>query len=136
MKTFEQYIREAVDFRLGGSANKGKATKSFKDLEGGDYVYFYEIDRRKRSASKTVEGRIKRVKFETIEKENIKILNIFYINNLEKGPESYTFISEENFEKDMYAFEWQSMYAIWSTFDMTEEEALGIINDPKTVIEK
>jgi len=50
MRTFEQYLREAVDFRLGGSSNKGDAAKkSFKDLEKGDsiFIYIYKTKNRK-----------------------------------------------------------------------------------------
>jgi hypothetical protein len=44
MRTFEQYIKEAVDFRLGGSANKGDVLNQFDDLEPGDKLYMYEFD--------------------------------------------------------------------------------------------
>jgi len=44
MRTFEQYIREGVDFRLGGSANKGDVLNQFDDLEPGDKLYMYEFD--------------------------------------------------------------------------------------------
>jgi len=44
MRTFEQYIREGVDFRLGGSANKGDNLNVFSDLESGDKLYMYEFD--------------------------------------------------------------------------------------------
>ena len=50
MRTFEQYIKEAIDFRLGGSSNKGDAAKkSFKDLENGDsiFIYIYKTKNRK-----------------------------------------------------------------------------------------
>lgn len=44
MRTFEQYIRESVDFRLGGSSNKGAAAqKPFEDLEEGERVYRTQI---------------------------------------------------------------------------------------------
>lgn len=50
MKTFKQYIEESVDFRLGGSSNKGDAAKkTFKDLEKGDsiFIYVYKMKNRK-----------------------------------------------------------------------------------------
>ena len=42
MRTFEEYIREGVDFRLGGSWNKGlNQAKTFDQLEEGDIIYYY-----------------------------------------------------------------------------------------------
>ena len=44
MKTFEEYIKEAVDFRLGGKANKGVAApKTFEELERGNYLYYWNF---------------------------------------------------------------------------------------------
>jgi len=45
MKTFEQYIEEAVDFRLGGKDNKGETIfKTFTELSKGDIFYMYTIN--------------------------------------------------------------------------------------------
>ena len=44
MRTFEQYIEEAYNFRLGGSQKKGfdqTKAKLFKELEKGDIIYWY-----------------------------------------------------------------------------------------------
>ena len=43
MKTFSEYIREAVDFRLGGSQNKGDGIKSFASLLHEDNYWSYKI---------------------------------------------------------------------------------------------
>ena len=40
-------LKETIDFRLGGSANKGSVIKSFEDLEGGDCIYYYNVRRGK-----------------------------------------------------------------------------------------
>jgi len=39
MKSFEQYINEELNFRLGGSSNKGDNLKTFSELEKGDEFY-------------------------------------------------------------------------------------------------
>jgi len=52
MRTFEQYVREAVDFRLGGSKNKGNLVKTFRELEKGDEIYFYNVDLNKSECKK------------------------------------------------------------------------------------
>ena len=44
MKTFEQYIKETADFRLGGSQRRGfnqKGFKTFDKLEEGDKFYVW-----------------------------------------------------------------------------------------------
>ena len=46
MKTFTQYLTEKIDFRLGGSLNKGEVYKSFEELEKGDKVYVYSVQHR------------------------------------------------------------------------------------------
>jgi len=45
MKTFEQYIKEAVDFRLGGSQQKGyDKAKTFAELKEGDEFFYISCD--------------------------------------------------------------------------------------------
>jgi hypothetical protein len=47
MRTFEQYLKEAVDFRLGGKQQKGfDQKKTFADLEEGDAFYYAVYDTR------------------------------------------------------------------------------------------
>ena len=45
MRTFEQYIRESVDFRLGGSANKGDAAELIPDLREYNEAVLKSIDK-------------------------------------------------------------------------------------------
>lgn len=40
-------LKETIDFRLGGSANKGSVIKSFEELENGDCIYYYNENRGK-----------------------------------------------------------------------------------------
>jgi len=40
-------LKETIDFRLGGSANKGSVIKSFEELEEGDCIYYYNDSRGK-----------------------------------------------------------------------------------------
>jgi len=46
MKTFEQYINEDLNFRLGGKENKGDYVKhlKFSELEKGDIIYQWCVD--------------------------------------------------------------------------------------------
>jgi len=39
-------LTEKIDFRLGGSLNKGEVYKSFEELEKGDKVYVYSVQHR------------------------------------------------------------------------------------------
>ena len=46
MKTFSEYIREAVDFRLGGKQQKGfdqTKVKTFRELVEGDKFYYWSV---------------------------------------------------------------------------------------------
>ena len=44
MRTFEQYIRESYDFRLGGKKRRGFKDCSFSQLEDGDKFYYKFFD--------------------------------------------------------------------------------------------
>ena len=47
MRTFEEYVVESFNFRLGGSSNKGDNTsgnKTFNDMKKNDKFYRYDID--------------------------------------------------------------------------------------------
>ena len=63
MRTFEQYIDEAYNFRLGGSQQKGfnqEESKTFEELEDGDVLYVYGSNwpaPRRVSALKTEKGK-------------------------------------------------------------------------------
>ena len=49
MKSFSEYIKEAYNFRLGGSQQKGfdqNEVKTFGELEEGDIFYLYTIETR------------------------------------------------------------------------------------------
>ena len=46
MKSFSEYIKEAIDFRLGGSRNKGESDKTFEELKEGDAFYYAMYDKR------------------------------------------------------------------------------------------
>ena len=42
MKSFEEFVEESLNFRLGGSSNKGAAVeKKFSELEVGDKMYYF-----------------------------------------------------------------------------------------------
>ncbi len=48
MKSFEEFVEESLNFRLGGSANKGAAVeKKFSELEVGDSVYYFCFENNK-----------------------------------------------------------------------------------------
>lgn len=45
MKSFEEFVEESLNFRLGGSANKGAtAEKNFSELEVGDKIYYFYFE--------------------------------------------------------------------------------------------
>ncbi len=44
MRSFEQYINEELNFRLGGSSSKGESVKTFEELEKGDEIHFHAFE--------------------------------------------------------------------------------------------
>ncbi len=115
MKTFDQYIRETVDFRLGGSANKGDNLNRFDDLEPGDKFYMYEFDN---NLSKTnlvneytvtssleyVNGKF-RIRMQNVDKKNCNAhIDKDHINdsiNVSKGIFCYYVYSTYNNDEDV-----------------------------------
>lgn len=97
MKTFAEYIEEAVDFRLGGKANKGDEVEPvFKDLRNGDKLYFHEWEMSKQGFAKF--DAIYEVVVDEVKREKDGMYHItgkgFDIKNL----------SEEQMEMTYYAY--------------------------------
>ena len=133
MKTFEQYIREAVDFRLGGSENKGDEVEPvFKDLRNGDKLYFHEWKMSNQGDAKfdyTYEVVVDEVKREKDGMYHITGAG-FVINNL----------SEEQIEMSYYAYmtySWRGTYLnAVSTMQYDKEELETLLELSREYIEK
>ena len=127
MKSFEEYIEEAVDFRLGGKADKGiAAPKTFGELEKGDKIYLYRFEN----------FNIKSYRldvFEFREREaNTSNHSHFMHGRWESGRQSVISIFDKNLEKDyLVAFiRGNDVFSrVYSTFEMTAEEALRIAEE-------
>lgn len=126
MKTFEQFIKEAVDFRLGGKANKGEEWhKSFEDLEKGDKVYFYG----------GVEPSKKIIAFEDVF-EVSKILSkdpLKFIGKWSKNINIHTFSLKRNTDKPMHVLDDTMVRGevcrVWTTFEMSKEELFDLVSE-------
>ena len=102
MKTFEQYIDEAYNFRLGGSQQKGfeqTKVKTFSELERGDDIYTAHIDGNKLSFSivRTVERVIEPNKNEDFPKYKINCTNSKNVNIEEEYANSSVSFSQQFF---------------------------------------
>ena len=125
MKTFEEYIKEAVDFRLGGSANKGvELHKSFEELEKGDKVYFYG----------GVEPSKKIIAFEDVF-EVSKILSnkpLKFAGKWSKNIDIDTFSLKHNTDKSMNILDDTmtrgEVCRVWTTFEMSKEELFDLVS--------
>jgi len=128
MRTFEQYIREAVDFRLGGSAKKGDDIKRFADLEEGDKFYRYSVNVEYYSYSKKrdvvkVEGPEERTVFDVEKRQGYNTIKY------EKDVTSFINISDKDLESNFSAqfggthARWANFYA---TYEMPNEEVKEI----------
>ena len=140
LKSFEQYIREAVDFRLGGKANKGDAApKPFEDLEEGERVYrtqiYFDVQ------GEVIQSKIAQSTWELFKKQkdqgelNFTFVfvtqesgkpNIFRKNN-------YTLSELQGWMYDDYVVARKmakiSKVIIYSTIEISEEEAIRIAKD-------
>ena len=126
MKTFEKYIREAVDFRLGGSANKGvELHKSFEELEKGDKVYFYG----------GVEPSKKIISFEDVfevskilSEDPLKFAGKWSKRNIDIG----TFSLKHNTDKSINILDDTmtrgEVCRVWTTFEMSKEELFDLVS--------
>jgi len=137
LKTFEQYIREAVDFRLGGKLRKGidsEIGKSFGELKIKDKVWYYKfegLDPKKVVASG--DGEITGIEVDEVKGK--KYLNLDVKMNVIDKQWSFTKssnewmlgISGDEIEGSVYPFHIaegpRTYYSIMSTYEMTAADA-------------
>jgi len=127
MKTFKQYIEEAVDFRLGGKADKGVAApKSFGELEKGDKIYLYKFEN---FNVKSYRSDV----FEYREKEAHTFNHSHFMHGRwESGGQPVISILDKDLEKDYFVefIRGGNVFTrVYSTFEMTAEEALRIAEE-------
>ena len=130
MRTFEQYIKESVDFRLGGKSSKGDSIKSFSELKNGDVFYYYRvrkdgnefiIDHSKRIFLDAYEtGKKTEIEFRVVFENNSKLTAVFNAPNIYKDEDCYIFINV-NFDEDRIL--------INSTRELSEDEIAYLYND-------
>jgi len=132
MRTFEQYIREAVDFRLGGKDGKGEAAlKSFRDLERDDIIYYWYISLQKNAVVMHEERHF--VGFAT----NNKVIKTWVDRNGKIVP-MYCDVPADIKDKDFTAF--IASYSsgnvhLFSTKKLSDEEAVETVLKYKKSIE-
>jgi len=130
MKTFKQYIKEAVDFRLGGSENKGVAEihKSFKDLEGGDYLHIWWFD----------ESNLKLLTSKIVEVHHVNVhydgnVDLNYVNS-NRGLSKLSMLTSVNIpeaaaDDDSFIYRYdrsRGTLCFITTYDMDDEDATRI----------
>lgn len=120
MKTFKQYIEETVDFRLGGSANKGVKEyigKTFRELEIGDVVYIWRVE---------PGNHVKKMIF--------NIRKNFNNGNFEGNFGGTTMkstleLGEECLDFSLFGKRWSNGgCTVWALYEMTEGEIIDYIN--------
>ena len=138
MKTFEQYIREAVDFRLGGKSRKGienETGKSFGELKIKDKVWYYKFEGLDpKNVVASGDGEVTGI--ETDEVKGKKYLNSDVKMNVIDKQWSFTSkssnewmlgITGDEIEESVYAFHNgegpRTYYSIMSTYEITAEDA-------------
>jgi len=131
MRTFEQYIKESVDFRLGGKSSKGDSIKSFSELKNGDVFYYYRV--RKDGSEFTIDHYSKRIFLDAYEtgkkteieyrivfKDNSKLTSVCDAPNIYKDEDCYIFINVNLGE---------AVLSINSTRELSEDEIAYLYND-------
>jgi len=124
MKTFEEYIREAVDFRLGGKANKGEEWhKTFEELEKGDHVYFYRFKNHELDYSDIL----------TVDKvEKVQELKRVYIPGFWEYGETKGFVElyDDKLDEDFQIRSFDNTFcALYTTYELDKESAIKLYND-------
>jgi len=128
MKSFEQYIREAVDFRLGGSTNRGDVSKPFNELEKGDKIYFYKFDG----------FDIESFCSDTFTFDKLPFINSDYASlqySTKSGDKFWFKVPMSDIEKDCTVnfseFNKHMRSYVFSTYKMTTKEALEVAKEQK-----
>jgi len=135
MKTFEEYIREAVDFRLGGKSKKGESSifneeeaKTFEELEKGDIIYHWIF-------SKYSYANLKAIKFTKLkltsglsQQESRYIFNAVDYNDATKI-DKYGLQPSKMKSKIMFWKIAKKSCGAYTTFEISEREMLSIAED-------
>jgi len=123
MKSFEEFVNESVDFRLGGSANKGSTEITFGELERDDTFYVYDVLKRKMAIDEKEKRKVKRVSREQDNKLRLDYIRVgredWYIL-VPKDYENCSRYAQEIIPNHLYVF---------STIEIADEEILDIAED-------
>jgi len=133
MRTFEQYIAESFNFRLGGKTNKGdgvvQEVPCFKELKKGDFVTVYDIN----SKSNKVEFHAE-FEFVSFNKSKLYFSYCYVINlrNLESGALHSLYIPEEVIETEcttyISCFTPDEIVTLMSTHKIDKKEARYMVD--------
>ena len=122
MKSFEQYIRESVDFRLGGKANKGSSQKTFNELEVGDTYYFWKFEHNFNLVDKD-ERNVTSVTGE-------EAANVIHFESMGEGKAMNRFEHKYADDDTMLIMSGTRFY-LYATYDMTDEEVVKKIKEKR-----
>ena len=128
MRTISEYIKEDLNFRLGGSSDKGKVTKSFEELEESDKVYFFRFKSHKLEFCDVLN-----VKSKEIEK-----LCCLIRGEWNSGSRGFVRINNDSLDKDFQIsfFENEYIYSgLWTTYELDKESAIKMYNDNRPLEE-
>ena len=122
MKSFEEFVNESVNFRLGGSANKGGGI-TFGELERDETFYVYIVPKRKMTIDEKEKRKVKRVSREQDGKLRLDYISVgredWYIL-VPKDYENSSRYAQERIPNHLYVF---------STVEIADEEILDIAED-------
>ena len=116
MKSFEEYIAESADFRLGGKDNKGEAPKTFGELEEGDIVYMVE----------THKGNLAFRKKEKFYRINLDPADCYIV--FKEGSRTSILLFDLDYINDAVCV---INNVIYSTYEMSDTEAIELVKSER-----
>jgi len=121
-KSFKQYIEESVDFRLGGSKNKGAADKTFDELEAGDTYYIWKCEFNFKLVYKD-ERNVK-----TVTRD--ETANVIHFESMGEGKSMNRF-ERKYADDDTMLIMSGTLFYFYATHDMTDEEVVKKIKEKR-----
>lgn len=111
MKSFEEFVEESLNFRLGGSTNKGAAVeKNFSELETGDKMYSFYFENCKQ---------VERTEF------IVRAINIYHdvVEFKFNDPKASLVLSKKD-ELENYYYSWEddNVLQIFTTVDRVPDD--------------
>ncbi len=127
MKTFSEFLKESVDFRLGGSQNKGdnvELIKTFEELKRGDVIYLWNFDE-----NNDIELKEPRTIISTQKTKYTFELEVKYPN----GDIKIVSVPMHRIKYATHGWKSDDVFCAFTTYDIDKDELLAAIKEERGV---